>query len=82
MTITLSPHTEALLREHAARNGQSTEAFADSIIAETLEADQRDLEESVEAIREALDGDPKDHVTLEEARAHFAAKRAARQSAV
>ena len=43
MTITLTPETEAMLRERAARDGQETNALADALLAGVL-ADQADEE--------------------------------------
>ena len=43
MTITLTPETEALLRERAARDGQKVDALADVLLADALASDPDEL---------------------------------------
>ena len=58
MTITLDPETEAKLREKADREGQEPDVVAKMLLADVLEADARKHQESVAAIREALESGP------------------------
>jgi hypothetical protein len=51
MTITLTPETEARLREKAARDGQDINAVADALIASALEWEAQDRAEAIEGIR-------------------------------
>lgn len=43
MSITLTPETEARLRERAERHGQDANALADSLLADALDDDPDDL---------------------------------------
>lgn len=79
MTITISPQTEALLKEQAGRMAQDADTLADTLLQSALEEAARDFEESCAAIAEALASDPADDLSLEEYRAQFEAERAARQ---
>lgn len=81
MTITLAPQTEAKLKEMATREGRDENALADALLADVLEAANRDFEEACEAISESLSSDPKHDISLEEYRAQFEAERKARRSA-
>jgi hypothetical protein len=51
MTITLSPGTEARLREEAEREGQDINAVADALLAAALEWEALDRAEAIEGIR-------------------------------
>jgi hypothetical protein len=51
MTITLTPETEARLREKAAREGQDINAIADALLAAALEWESQDRMEAIEGIR-------------------------------
>ncbi len=79
MTITLAPQTEAKLKEMATREGREENALADALLADVLEAANRDFEESCKAISESLANDPKQDVSLEEYRAQFESEREARR---
>jgi len=79
MTITLAPQTEAKLKEMATREGRDENTLADALLAEVLEAANRDFEEACEAISESLAGDPKHDVSLKEYRAQFESEREARR---
>jgi hypothetical protein len=54
MTITLRPSTEALLREKARQEGQDLDTLADTILADSLEAQKREVEEITAAVRGAI----------------------------
>jgi predicted transcriptional regulator len=85
MTIRLSDHTEALLKERADRTGESADMLADMLLREALEADTGERDEAaVAAIAEGLaDVDAGRTVPFEEAfrrtsaRLHSSRKRAA-----
>ncbi len=79
MTITLAPQTEAKLKEMAIREGRDENTLADALLAEVLEAANRDFEEACEAIAESLASDPKGDISFEDYRAQFEAEREARQ---
>lgn len=51
MTITLTPGTEARLREKAKREGQDINAVADALLAAALEWEAQDHSEAIEGIR-------------------------------
>lgn len=55
MTITLDPDMEARLREKALREGQEPDVVAKMLLADVLDADTREYQESVAAVREALE---------------------------
>lgn len=50
MTITLAPQTEAKLKEMATREGRDENTLADALLAEVLEAANRDHSETLEGI--------------------------------
>lgn len=50
MTITLAPQTEAKLKEMAAREGRDENTLADALLAEVLEAANRDHSETLEGV--------------------------------
>ena len=50
MTITLAPQTEAKLKEMATREGRDESTLADALLAEVLEAANRDHSETLEGI--------------------------------
>ncbi len=79
MTITLAPQTEAKLKEIATREGREENALADALLAEVLEAANRDFEESCEAISESLASNPKHDVSLEAYRTQFESEREVRR---
>jgi len=54
MTITLDPDMEARLREKALREGQEPDIVAKMLLADVLDADAREHQESVAIIREVL----------------------------
>ena len=58
MTITLDPDMEARLREKAMREGREPDVVAKMLLADVLDADAREHQESVAAIREALEAGP------------------------
>jgi hypothetical protein len=51
MTITLTPATEARLREQAAREGADINHVAEALIVAGLEWDAQELAETIEAVR-------------------------------
>jgi predicted transcriptional regulator len=51
MTITLTPETEARLREKAEREGQAIDTVADALIAAALEWEALERAEAIEGIR-------------------------------
>ena len=55
MAITLTPETEAKLRETASREGQDADALADSMLAEVLAQRAQEFEEDIAAVQEGLD---------------------------
>ena len=55
MTITLSPQTEALLNEHAARVGADPNALAEKMVSGCLEWERRDYEDAVAGIRRGFE---------------------------
>lgn len=55
MSITLTPETEARLREQAVRQGLEPDALADSLLAEALAWEEVDRAEAVEGIRRGLE---------------------------
>lgn len=80
MTITISPRTEAMLREEASRTGQDADILADALLAETLEEQARDFEEAVTGIAEGIaDGEAGREISLEEYKAQFEAEREVRR---
>jgi hypothetical protein len=79
MTITLSPQTEALLKEQAGRLGQDADTLADRLLHGALMEAARDFEESCAAIAEALESDPANDISFEEYQAQFEAEREARR---
>ena len=56
MTITLDPETEMLLREKARREGQEPQSIAKMLLANSLEADAQEYQETAEALHKALSG--------------------------
>lgn len=58
MTITLDLETEAKLREKADREGQEPDVVAKMLLADVLDADAREHQEAVAAVREALESGP------------------------
>ena len=50
MTITLAPQTEAKLKEMATREGRDENTLADALLAEVLEAANRDHLETLEGV--------------------------------
>lgn len=77
VTITIAPQTEARLKEMATREGRDENTLADALLAEVLEAANRDFEEACEAIADSLAGDPKHDLSFEDYRAQFDAEREA-----
>ena len=55
MTITLSPETEARLRERAEQDGQDVNTLADALLAAALEWEAQDYAEAVEGIGRGLE---------------------------
>ena len=60
MTLTLTPETEARLRDHAAREGQDVSAYVEAVFADIFAEDPDDLTqeqllESCRHIRQGLD---------------------------
>ena len=53
MAITLTPETEANLRETAWREGQDADALADAMLAEVLAQRAQESEEDIAAVQEA-----------------------------
>lgn len=51
MTITLTPRTEARLRERAERAGQTVDTVADALLESILDWETQDLAETVEGLR-------------------------------
>src|SRR5437764_7804939 len=51
MTITLTPETEARLREKAEREGQDIDTVADALIAAALEWEAQERAEAIEGVR-------------------------------
>lgn len=67
MTITISPQTEALLKEQAGRLGEDADTLADTLLQSVLEEAARDFEEAVEGIRRGLEaGAAGDEMPFEE----------------
>ena len=67
MAITLTPETEARLRERAEREGQDADAFANALLADALADDPDDLTEAEVAeirvgIRRGLEAAAAGHV--------------------
>ena len=54
MTITLRPSTEAMLVEKARQEGQDLDTVADTLLADVLEAELREQEETAAAITKAM----------------------------
>ncbi len=55
MAITLTPETEACLRERAEREGRDADAFADALLADALADDPDDLTDAeVGEIRDGI----------------------------
>lgn len=54
MTITLKPSTEALLLEKARQEGQDLDTLIDKLLADSLEAQKREVEEIAAAVRNAM----------------------------
>ena len=71
MTITLAPHTETKLKELADREGQDVNALVDMLLAASVEAAERDFEESCAAIASSLASDPKLDISFEDYQAGF-----------
>lgn len=55
MAITLTPETEAKLRETASREGQDADALADAMLAAVLAQRAQEFEEDIAAVQEGLD---------------------------
>jgi predicted transcriptional regulator len=55
MTVTLSPETEAKLRERAEREGRDVSLVADALISAALEWEALDREEALAGIRRGLE---------------------------
>jgi len=51
MTITLTPETEARLREKAEREGQDVDAVADALLTTALEWELQDRMEAIDGLR-------------------------------
>lgn len=79
MTITVSRQTEARLLDAAERLGQDADALADDLLAQALEEEARDFEESCAAIAEAL-ADESGDMPFEEYVAQERRKRGERDS--
>jgi hypothetical protein len=54
MTITLRPSTEALLLEKAQQKGQDLNTLVDTLLADSLEVQKRESEETAMAVRKAV----------------------------
>ena len=54
MTITLEPDLEARLREKALREGQEPDVVAKTLLADVLDADAQEHQQSIAATREHL----------------------------
>ena len=54
MTITLKPSTEAMLLEKARQEGQDLDTLVDTLLAQTLEAQAREDEETAAAVSKAM----------------------------
>jgi len=54
MTITLRPSTEALLLEKARQESQDLDTLVDKILADALEAQKRETEETTAAVHRAI----------------------------
>jgi predicted transcriptional regulator len=55
MQIELSPEREAQLNDYAQRHGQAPAAALDEVLADALEWERQDYQESVEAIRQGYE---------------------------
>ncbi len=66
MTITLAAQTETKLKVLADREGQDVNALADTLLAASIEAAERDFEESCAAIASSLASDPKLDISFED----------------
>ncbi len=55
MSITLTPETEAKLREKAAQEGREPDAVADDLLAMALEWESLDRAEAIAGIRRGLE---------------------------
>ncbi len=55
MTITLTPHTEALLVEKAQRDGLDANRVADALLSAVLQWEIQEESETAEGIRRGLD---------------------------
>ena len=53
MAITLTPETEAKLRETAWHEGQDADSLADAMLAEVLAPRAQEFEEDITAVQEA-----------------------------
>ena len=81
MTVTLSPHTGALLQEQSGRFGQDTDTLADALLQQALEDAARDYEETCQAIAEGLaQVEAGQTISFEEVRAQWEADKAVRRS--
>ena len=81
MTITLSPQTEALLKEQAGRLGEDAGTLADTLLQSALEEAARDFEETGQAIAEGLaDVEAGRTVPFEQILAEWEADKAARRA--
>ena len=79
MTITLAPQTETKLKEIASREGQDVSTLADALLAASVEAAERDFEESCAAIAGSLASDPKHDISFEDYQIQFESEREARR---
>lgn len=80
MAITISPHTETLLREQAGRLGQDVDSFADTLLQNVLEENSREFEETCQAITEGLaDAEAGRTVSFEDAQAAWDVQKASRR---
>lgn len=55
IVVTLSPESEALLRDKAAQRGQDISFVASELLASVLEWEVKDLEEATKGIQQGLD---------------------------
>lgn len=52
--VTLSPELEALLRDRAAQQGQDVSLVASQLLTSVLQAEEQDLEETIQGIQQGL----------------------------
>ena len=83
MVVTISPQTQALLKEQAGRLGQKADSLADALLLNALRTVSADHEETCQAIAEGLaDIDAGRTISFEDARVQWEQQKVSRAHGV